>query len=117
MPAMNCARLSSVIGYVETISESAGSMDSSVMQRFLGTVLREAKRMQALLNDLMSLSQLEAEKHDAPTALIDLAPLAARVVGEFAPPPGNPVRVEFAKPDEPFEVAGDVKQIEQCCAT
>lgn len=105
--------LSSVIGYVETISESAASMDGAVMQRFLGTVLREARRMQALLNDLMSLSQLEAEKHDAPTTQIDLAPLAARVVGEFAPPPGNPVRVEFAKPEEGFEVAGDVKQIEQ----
>ncbi|MBB3956250.1 two-component system phosphate regulon sensor histidine kinase PhoR [Novosphingobium sediminicola] len=105
--------LSSVIGYVETISESVGKMDGAVMQRFLGTVLREARRMQALLNDLMSLSQLEAEKHDAPTSQIDLAPLAARVVGEFAPPPGNPARVEFAKPEGSFEVAGDVKQIEQ----
>lgn len=105
--------LSSIIGYVETISESVGTMDGAVVQRFLGTVLREARRMQSLLNDLMSLSQLEAEKHDAPTTLIDLAPLAARVVGEFAPPPGNPVRVEFDKPDGPFEVAGDVKQIEQ----
>ena len=69
--------------------------------------------MQSLVSDLMSLSQLEAEKHDAPTTRIELGQLASRVVGEFAPPPGGDVRVELALPDQALEVAGDVKQIEQ----
>ncbi len=105
--------LSSIIGYVETIADDPGRLDVTTTQRFLGTVLREARRMQSLVSDLMSLSQLEAEKHDAPTTRIELGQLASRVVGEFAPPPGGDVRVELALPDQALEVAGDVKQIEQ----
>jgi two-component system phosphate regulon sensor histidine kinase PhoR len=105
--------LSSIIGYVETIAEDPGRLDVPTTQRFLGTVLREARRMQNLVSDLMSLSQLEAEKHDVPTTRFELGKLASRVVGEFAPPPGGLVRVQLTLPDQPLEVAGDVKQIEQ----
>jgi len=104
--------LSSIIGYVETLSET-DDLDPALTKRFLGTVLREARRMQGLLADLMSLSQLEAEKHDLPKERIDLTALAARVVGEFAPPPGTLSRVEWARPDQTLTVVGDVKQLEQ----
>ncbi|WP_246027264.1 sensor histidine kinase [Novosphingobium umbonatum] len=105
--------LSSIIGYVETLADAEGAMEPAITNRFLGTVLREAKRMQSLLIDLMSLSQLEAEKHDAPTAEIELGALIARVVAEFAPPPGCAARVELERGETPFPVTGDVKQIEQ----
>ena len=103
--------LSSIIGYVETLADDPGRVDADTTKRFLGTVLREARRMQSLVADLMSLSQLEAEKHDAPTEHIDLAQMAARVVGEFAPPQSR--RLEYAKPDCQIAVAGDAKQLEQ----
>ena len=35
-------------------------------ERFLRIIAREARRMQALVEDLMSLSRIEAVKHDAP---------------------------------------------------
>ena len=105
--------LSSIIGYVETIAEDPGRLDVATTQRFLGTVLREARRMQSLVSDLMSLSQLEAEKHDVPTTRFELGQLASRVVGEFAPPPGGSERVRLTRADQPLEVAGDVKQVEQ----
>ncbi|MDE2403530.1 MAG: ATP-binding protein [Sphingomonadales bacterium] len=101
--------LSSVIGYVETLAENPGGYDAATMARFLGTVLREARRMDSLVSDLMSLSQLEAEKHDAPTGHVDLAAVAARVAGEFA----HERRVKFERPDAVIAVAGDTRQLEQ----
>ncbi len=113
--------LSAIIGYVETLAEDPGRVDADTTARFLGIVLREARRMQSLVADLMSLSQLEAEKHDVPTDHIDLALLAARVVGEF--PPGmvstgqsSGPRVVLLRPDEPnspIGAIGDTKQLEQ----
>jgi len=105
--------LASVIGYVETLAEGPGTPDAALTKRFLGTVLREARRMQSLVSDLMSLSQLEAEKHDVPTERLDLGGLAARVVGEFAPAPGETGRVELIRPEEKIAVSGDAKQLEQ----
>jgi two-component system phosphate regulon sensor histidine kinase PhoR len=111
--------LSSIIGYVETLSDAGDKVDGALTQRFLGTVLREARRMQTLLTDLMSLSQLEAEKHDLPATLIELPQLAQRVVSEFGPTPGGAIRVQFDKQSDlpegtaPLTVRGDVKQLEQ----
>lgn len=105
--------LSSIIGYVETLSDAGDKVDGALTQRFLGTVLREARRMQTLLADLMSLSQLEAEKHDLPETRIELPQLAQRVVREFAPAPGGAIRVEFDKGEDAPVVRGDAKQLEQ----
>ena len=106
--------LASIIGYVETMEDAPDNLDPETRKRFLGTVLREARRMVGLLSDLMSLSQLEAEKHDLPTERIDLGQLSARVVAEFAPAPGQKAsRVELERPDGEAFVTGDVKQLEQ----
>lgn len=104
--------LSSVIGYVETLAESPGKLDADTTARFLGTVLREAHRMQSLVSDLMSLSQLEAEKHDAPTDSIAISVLAARVVNEFAYGDGG-ARVTLDARNPTISVAGDTRQLEQ----
>ncbi len=104
--------LSSIIGYVETLAESPGKLDADITARFLGTVLREAQRMQSLVSDLMSLSQLEAEKHDAPIDNIAIAMLAARMVNEFAYGDGG-ARVVLNAPDQAIEVTGDTRQLEQ----
>ena len=106
--------LSSIIGYVETLADAPAAMAGDTGKRFLGIALREARRMQSLVADLMSLSQLEAEKHDPPTERIDFGQLAARVVGEFTGP-GAPEdrRVTLERPTETLTVVGDVKQLEQ----
>jgi two-component system phosphate regulon sensor histidine kinase PhoR len=100
--------LASIIGYVETLAEPGSTVDAATAARFHETVLREAKRMQGLVSDLMSLSQLEAEKHDVPADTIDLGRLAERLVGEF--PSG---RVTLARPEGDISVTGDTKQLEQ----
>jgi two-component system phosphate regulon sensor histidine kinase PhoR len=104
--------LSAIIGYVETMVDEPDKVDKETAARFHETVLREARRMQSLVSDLMSLSQLEAEKHDSPTDEVELGQLAARVVGELATTSGAE-RFELHRPEAKVSVTGDAKQLEQ----
>ncbi|MBC2668540.1 sensor histidine kinase [Novosphingobium piscinae] len=104
--------LAAIIGYVETLQDSADAIDPPTRERFHQTVLREARRMQSLVADLMSLSQVEAEKHDLPDTAIDLVRLAERVAGEAQAIAGRD-RVVTAVPTGPLAVQGDRTQLEQ----
>ncbi|WP_379921568.1 sensor histidine kinase [Erythrobacter sp. R86502] len=76
--------LSAIIGYVETLQEGDSNLDTTTARKFLGIIEREAQRLQALVSDLMSLSRVEAEKHDLPTERIDLAVLVERAARDAA---------------------------------
>ena len=89
--------LAAIIGYVETLADAPDTVDAETAARFHATVLREARRMQSLVSDLMSLSQLEADKHDPPREAIELGQLAARVVGEFTATIGT-ARIALDRP-------------------
>ena len=104
--------LAAIIGYVETLADAGETIDPATALRFHETVLREARRMQVLVSDLISLSQVEAEKHDLPNATVDLGKLAERMVGEAAALAGKE-RLALALPDAPVAVRGDRAQLEQ----
>ncbi|WP_374531847.1 sensor histidine kinase [Novosphingobium sp.] len=104
--------LASIIGYVETLADAGPSIDEQTSKRFLETVLREARRMLSLVEDLMTLSHVEAEKHDRPSEQLDLAQLAARVVAEVSSLRGKE-RVELAAAEQDCTVLGDPGQLEQ----
>ncbi len=104
--------LAAIIGYVETLADGAGSLDADTASRFHETVLREARRMQGLVSDLISLSQLEAEKHEPPGERVDLGQLAADIVREFDQTAGRN-RVEIERPAKAFPMLGDAKQLDQ----
>ncbi len=104
--------LAAIIGYVETLEDGGTQVDEATQKRFLGTVLREAKRMLSLVEDLMSLSHVEAEKHDRPTERLDLSRLAERVVAEVSSLKGKE-RVEIAALPSEAMVLGDPGQLEQ----
>jgi len=59
--------LASILGYVETLMNPKAGADEETRGKFLETIRHEAKRMQTLVSDLMSLSRIEANKHDVPT--------------------------------------------------
>lgn len=103
--------LAAILGYVETLQEGDGEIDTPVAKKFLGIIEREAKRMQSLVSDLMSLSRVEAEKHDLPTERIDLAALVERAARDAA---GSQrierLRLELAAAPV---VLGDLQQLEQ----
>jgi two-component system phosphate regulon sensor histidine kinase PhoR len=75
--------LAAVIGYVETLLTPKAGNDPATRERFLNTIRHEALRMQALVEDLMSLSRIEALKHEIPADDVDIAALAREVAGEF----------------------------------
>jgi len=103
--------LASILGYVETLSESGDSLDSPTSQKFLGTIEREAQRLQSLISDLMSLSRVEAEKHDLPQDVLELEDVVKRAVSDAAGP-HRVGRIEFELIDNP-SVHGDRQQLEQ----
>jgi two-component system phosphate regulon sensor histidine kinase PhoR len=67
--------LATLIGYTETLREQADDIDPETRERFLTVVHDEARRMQRVVEDLISLSRIEAEKFTAPTDAIELEPL------------------------------------------
>jgi two-component system phosphate regulon sensor histidine kinase PhoR len=67
--------LSTLIGYTETLREQADEIDSATRERFLSVVHEEARRMQRVVEDLISLSRIEAEKFTTPTEAVALEPL------------------------------------------
>lgn len=76
--------LAAILGFVETLSDPEAGGDAPLRQRFLGVMEKEARRMQRLVEDLLSISRIEASKGYLPDEVIDLAALARDVVGEIA---------------------------------
>ncbi len=103
--------LASIIGYVETLREDIDQLDTKIADKFLGTIQREAKRLQDLVSDLMSLSRIEAEKHDLPSDRVDFASLAERAARDGAGSDGGE-RLDFESTGR-FPVKGDAQQLEQ----
>ncbi|MBU6394978.1 MAG: two-component sensor histidine kinase [Sphingomonadales bacterium] len=102
--------LASIIGYIETLADPDAKVDAATAARFHNTVLRESRRLQSLVEDLMSLSRIEAEKHDLPREQIDLGLLAASIGSEVACTAGEDrilVKVTDAL------VTGDRQQLDQ----
>lgn len=103
--------LAAILGYVETLQEGDGEIDTPTARKFLGIIEREAKRMQALVSDLMSLSRVEAEKHELPTERLDLAALVERAARDAAGS-HRADRLELDLAAQPW-VLGDRQQLEQ----
>jgi two-component system phosphate regulon sensor histidine kinase PhoR len=104
--------LASIIGYMETLVEAGETIDARRAERFHGVVLQEAKRLQSLVDDLMSLSLVEAEKHDQPRETVKLAALVQQAARDGAGPERQD-RLDLPKANEKLVVRGDRKQLEQ----
>jgi two-component system phosphate regulon sensor histidine kinase PhoR len=104
--------LASIIGYMETLAEGGADIPPKQVEKFYGTVLREARRLQTLVDDLMSLSRVEAEKHDQPRERIDLG-FTLRQAARDGAGAERIDRVQFQLPPDEMLVRGDQNQIEQ----
>lgn len=105
--------LASILGYVETLTDEAGE-DPALRQRFLGVVFDEARRMERLVEDLMSLSRIEAEKFRPPRTEVDLAAVAREVRDSLLTTHGNrgaDIAMDIA--DDLPRVPGDQGQLSQ----
>ena len=75
--------LASILGYIETLGDEKAGADAKVRARFLKIMFDEARRMQRLVEDLISLSRIEAEKYRLPDRAVDLAELIGEVCSEL----------------------------------
>lgn len=106
--------LAAIIGYVETLDDASAGSDAATRKRFLKIIHDEAQRMQRLVEDLMSLSRIEAEKYRLPDEAVDLAALAREVravIGSSGGERGGDLALEIDDAT-PF-VSGDRVQLSQ----
>ena len=75
--------LASVIGFIETLEDANGPEDADTRLRFLSIMEGEARRMQRLIDDLMSLSRIEADRYFPPKDRVDLKSILREVADEF----------------------------------
>ncbi len=99
--------LANISGYVETLADDAAGGDAPTRARFLSIIASETKRLSALVEDLMSLSRIEADKNIEPSELINLEHLIRRVVGERR----ESITAKIDNSD--FMVKGDLAQLSQ----
>jgi two-component system phosphate regulon sensor histidine kinase PhoR len=106
--------LATILGYVETLREQGEDIDPATRERFTIIIHDEALRMQRLVEDLISLSRIEAERFSVPTDAIALLPLieeAARNCRNSAEERGCPIEIDV--PADLPAVAGDRSQLLQ----
>ena len=104
--------LASIIGYMETLVDEGEDVDPALASKFYNTVLREARRLQSLVQDLMSLSRVEAERHDQPRDALDLGLLVGQAARDAAGLEAAE-RLDLKLPDKRVQTRGDRNQLEQ----
>ena len=103
--------LATLLGFLETLQEEE-AVDAETRQRFVAIMFGEAMRMRGLLDDLMSLSRIEAERFALPRDTVELVPLLEDVKVWVRPlARGRAIRIE----NEAGEalVSGDELQLSQ----
>ncbi len=101
--------IATILGYAETLGNPKAWGDKATRERFLNTIAHEARRMQTLVSDLMSLSRIEANKHEVPGEVVDIVAIARETAGEF----GADGAVEVTTNCETAEILGDRGQLAQ----
>jgi two-component system, OmpR family, phosphate regulon sensor histidine kinase PhoR len=105
--------LTALLGFVETLRGAARD-DPAARDRFLGIMEHEAGRMARLVDDLLSLSRVEAEERMRPMMPVDLRALVQQVAASFEPvaeAAGVAITVDLGE-DVP-QVPGDSGQLRQ----
>ncbi len=107
--------LASILGYIETLQGHAKE-DPEARELFLGIMMKQASRMQRLVDDLMSLSRIEMNAHIRPEERLDIHALAAEAAHALFPlATQNDVilQIEIATDTDGPTVLGDRDQLAQ----
>ncbi|GEQ96480.1 hypothetical protein JCM17844_01170 [Iodidimonas gelatinilytica] len=105
--------LSSVIGFIETMNGPAKG-DEAAQERFLGIMEEESRRMVRLIDDLLSLSRIELDKHVQPKSSVQLEPILKGVAASLEPTvQKRHMAINILVPDSLEPVQGDADQIHQ----
>lgn len=105
--------LSALVGFIETLRGHARD-DVAAREKFLAIMGVEAARMTRLIDDLLSLSAIEANEHVAPEGTVAVADLARGVAEALAPAAAErKVTIAVQVADELPRVHGDPDQLAQ----
>ena len=107
--------LTALLGFIETLRGPAKD-DAAARDRFLGVMAREAERMNRLVNDLLSLSRVEAEMRVRPSddvALVGLVESAQLMLRGAAEAAGVRFEAQIQGTEAELTVPGDADQLMQ----
>lgn len=106
--------LTSIIGYVEMLSDGAGGPVRAAQARMLDAVERGAKRLKAMIEDILTISKIELGSFDSQMSPLDLAglvPPAVELISPSAKAAG--LKFEVNCHDQPLIVDGDPEQLDR----
>jgi two-component system phosphate regulon sensor histidine kinase PhoR len=89
--------LATLLGFTETLQDEEAAGDPATRARFLKIMFDEATRMRTLVDDLISLSRIEADRFAAPSDPVDLLRVAQNVrdsLFELAKTRGSEIEIE-----------------------
>jgi signal transduction histidine kinase/CHASE3 domain sensor protein len=106
--------LTSIIGYVELLSDTEAGPVQPAQARMLDGVDRNARRLKTMIEDMLTISKIElgefrSELH--PVDLTSLAPAAADVIRPSAAAAG--LALEVSSPEDAIMVEGDQGQLDR----
>jgi two-component system phosphate regulon sensor histidine kinase PhoR len=91
--------LTSLSGFTETLLD-APDLPTEQRQEFLGIMEAQIRRMQSLVDDLLTLSRLEAQTPEPPAEPTDLGPLLSYLADQYDPlARESDQRLSFAEPE------------------
>jgi len=105
--------LATLLGFIETLGDSSAGGDEATRTRFLGIMMREARRMQQLVDDLISLSRIEADRFSTPQTPVALGVVVEEAVGVIRSGIGESANRIRADIRESPDVLADRVQIAQ----
>lgn len=105
--------LASLVGFIETLQGQAAN-DPEAREQFLAIMSEQAARMEAIVNDLLSLSRIELDERIAPTGTVDLGYVIRSVVDALSPrAEAAGATIEVRLPESGPIVVGDADQLAQ----
>ncbi len=105
--------VSAILGLVETLRGPARD-DAAARERFLEMMHAQARRMTRLIDDMLSLSRIEAMRHEPPSDTVDLVLALRTVVRDLADKAREAgVKIETVFEEDRALVRGDAGQLEQ----
>jgi two-component system phosphate regulon sensor histidine kinase PhoR len=105
--------LTAILGFIETLRGPARE-DTEARHRFLAIMEDEARRMNRMVSDLLSLSQVEGQERMRPSEMVDLRQVVEGVVATLRPvAEGKDTNLSVACPSGTFLVKGDRDQLTQ----
>ena len=106
--------LSLIKGYVETLLDGARN-NPEVAERFLKIIERNAQRLDLLIQDLLTISALEAGRVKLNLQTVELRPLVEKVLGDLKAPADNK-SITLVNQLPELTATADVSRLEQVFA-